>query len=89
MRSMNATACSATVAASREKLRSLITGLSGLVSTSTTGAKSIPIPSSVSWTASAAATLRRQVSVDPISPSRRIGGHSVQGSRSRCTRPPS
>ena len=84
---MNARACWPTVSGSCAKLRSPITGLSGLLSTSTTGAKSRSNPQLRSSLASAAA--KRAVSEGFRSPKTRMGGHSVQGARRRCTRPPS
>ena len=75
---------------SREKLRSAITGFLGLVSTSTTGAKSWSIPPARNSRANSAPTLRAS-SASFVCPSARIGGTSVNpcDARSRATRPPS
>ena len=68
--------------------RSPMTGFFGLVSTSTTGAKSSRMPQACSSAASAC-PIFRAVSSEPCRPSARKGGHSVHGARMRATRPPS
>ena len=65
-----------------------MTGFFGLVWTSSTGAKSRVMPTARSSAASARAN-RAASATEPARPSVAIGGHTVNGARSRATRPPS
>ena len=65
-----------------------MTGLAGLVCTSSTGAKSQPMPSAAISSPSARPTAAVRAG-SPPAPTDSIGGHSVAGARTRCTSPPS
>ena len=70
--------------------RSPMTGFFGFVSTSTTGAKSQRMPQAVSSRGEGLPpSCARSRPRSPMRPSARSGGQTVQGSRSRATRPPS
>ena len=80
---------SATASGSRANARSPITGFAGLrVDVERPARSRGRCADRASSRPSAPATARVSSGV-PASPSRRIGGHCVQGARSRCTRPPS
>ena len=65
-----------------------ITGLAGLVCTSSTGAKFQPTPTAASSSPSARPTAAVRAT-SPAVPTDSIGGQTVAGARRRCTSPPS
>ena len=87
----NAIPRAATVSGSPEKARSPITGFSGLLSTSRTGAKFTSTPTDRSSAAVAAPTLSATASLRQQKREQaRAGGNRVNGgSLNRATRPPS
>ncbi len=65
-----------------------MTGLAGFVCTSSTGAKSQPIPRAASSSPTARPTAAVRAG-SPAAPTASIGGQTVAGARTRCTTPPS